>query len=148
MIFYLHTGEEGINMKLIEQKEPYLANLLSSKKQKRKSYKKDTVLKNRSFRRYLKMNLEVGKEILKNDMDLNFNNVVGELRLNFTDKGEPEEFKLVVIKYRFRNKTKHHPDYEIGSAYYHKGEWWVNFHNPITFTENYEVLAWAEYTFI
>ena len=65
MIFYLHTGEEGINMKLIEQKEPYLANLLSSKKQKRKSYKKDTVLKNRSFRRYLKMNLEVGKEILK-----------------------------------------------------------------------------------
>ena len=51
-------------MKCVETKEPKLGYILNSKKQKRKSYKKETKLKNRSFRRFLKSNLEVGKEIL------------------------------------------------------------------------------------
>lgn len=72
--------------------------------------------------------------------------LLGEVKLNFKNKGIPEEFKIVVIKYRYRNSDKNAPKYELGSAYYHNG-WWVNFHNPCSFSENYEVLAWAEYNF-
>lgn len=52
-------------MKLIEQKEPRLGSWMRPKNQKRKSYKSYTIIRNRSFRRELNRNFEVGKEILR-----------------------------------------------------------------------------------
>lgn len=59
-------------MKCVEAKESKLGYILNSKKQKRKSYKKEIKLKNRSFRRFLKNNLEIGKEILKKRVGYEF----------------------------------------------------------------------------
>ncbi len=72
--------------------------------------------------------------------------MLGEVKLNFTNKGKPEDLKIVVIQYRYRNSDKNSPKYELGSAYYHNG-WWVNFYDPYSFSKDYEVLAWAEYNF-
>jgi hypothetical protein len=47
------------------QKEPKIAKSLQPKRFKRNSYKTYTRIKNKSFRRFLNANFEVGKEILK-----------------------------------------------------------------------------------
>lgn len=59
-------------MKKINQKEPTLARLINAKKAKRKSYKKETKLKNRAIRRFLKNNFEIGKEIYKIRFDYEY----------------------------------------------------------------------------
>ena len=72
--------------------------------------------------------------------------ILNELKLKFTNKDKPEDLKLVIIQYKRKNADVNTPKYELGSGYYHKG-WWVNFYNPFSFSQDYEVLAWAEYNF-
>lgn len=91
------------------------------------------------------MNKEQNTE--NKDLTATFGNtMLGEEVLNFRNDKKPEDFKLVVIKYRYRKNDGSHPKYEIGSAYYHKG-WWVCFYNPYTFSDEYEVIGWADYHF-
>lgn len=51
-------------MKLFEQFEPHLRRSMMPKNAKRKSYKKDKILRNRALRRALNRNFSLGKEIL------------------------------------------------------------------------------------
>lgn len=59
--------------------------------------------------------------------------------------GYPNEREQVVIQYRLKESKDTDPPFEIGSAYFYKGRWWTNFHNPYEFSEHYDVLAWSEY---
>lgn len=67
---------------------------------------------------------------------------------NFPDLKMPEVHRQVMIKYRYKGRTEENGlPYEVGSAYFYDNEWWVNYHNPITFSKEYEVIGWADYDF-
>lgn len=83
------------------------------------------------------------KDLSRNDG----NTMLGEVLLDFNKNTLPEEYKVVIIKYRYKKATENHPIYEIGSAYYYNKEWWVNFYNPHTFSKEYEVLGWDYYKY-
>lgn len=68
------------------------------------------------------------------------------MNIQFRNSGKKEDYKQYIIKYRIKNREQQLP-YEIGSAYFHENEWWVNFYDPFKFNAHYEVLAWAEYDY-
>ena len=67
--------------------------------------------------------------------------------IDFRLEENPEEYKQVIIKYKYKHKRPINLPYEIGSAYFHNNEWWVNFYNPFTFTKDYEVLGLCNYDY-
>lgn len=58
----------------------------------------------------------------------------------------PEDYKVVIIRYRDKIAFKGSFPYEVGSAYRYNGQWWMTGHyDNDSFREHSEITGWAYY---